>query len=133
MRRALHLLLVLTALASAAVAAPAAKPKTPIVATLGLRGTVAPDVQLRQSVGGDGGRAAAATAAAREPILYGAQRAIPPLPPASTPIGGMAQQCRMACAQTYYFCLAGMDADECASSWSQCRAGCSAQTLSSSY
>lgn len=36
-----------------------------------------------------------------------------------------ADRCRLDCAQTYYFCLAGEEADECAQGWGQCRLGCS--------
>jgi hypothetical protein len=35
-------------------------------------------------------------------------------------------QCRLACAQRYYFCLAGDMADDCPSTWGQCRAACDA-------
>ena len=37
-----------------------------------------------------------------------------------------ASQCRLACAQEYYFCLAGDGTDDCAPHWGQCRAGCDA-------
>ncbi len=42
----------------------------------------------------------------------------------SSPIPPDAQACRMSCAQTYYFCLAGDGSDECAQAWGQCRLGC---------
>lgn len=35
-------------------------------------------------------------------------------------------QCRLACAQEYYFCLAGDGTDDCAPHWGQCRAACDA-------
>lgn len=42
----------------------------------------------------------------------------------SSPIPEDAQACRMSCAQTYYFCLAGDGTDECAQAWGQCRLSC---------
>lgn len=33
-------------------------------------------------------------------------------------------QCRLACAHSYYFCLAGEDADVCPEAWTQCLATC---------
>ncbi|MDO8900712.1 MAG: hypothetical protein Q7V15_05085 [Phenylobacterium sp.] len=42
----------------------------------------------------------------------------------STPPPPDAPACRMSCAQTYYFCLAGDASDECAQAWGQCRLGC---------
>lgn len=41
---------------------------------------------------------------------------LPPLPDA--------RQCRLACAQDYYFCLAGDASEECPQAWGQCRLGC---------
>jgi hypothetical protein len=34
-------------------------------------------------------------------------------------------QCRVDCAHTYYFCLAGEDAPSCPQNWTSCLAGCS--------
>ncbi|HEX5378494.1 MAG TPA: hypothetical protein VFW47_07955 [Phenylobacterium sp.] len=56
-----------------------------------------------------------------------------PQPIASAPVGGAPQQCRLACAQAYYFCLAGDFPDQCSGSWGQCRSGCDAPTLPTSY
>ena len=42
----------------------------------------------------------------------------------SSPAPPDARACRMSCAQTYYFCLAGDGSDECAQAWGQCRLGC---------
>lgn len=44
-----------------------------------------------------------------------------PLPPATRADPG---QCRIRCAQTYYFCVGGDSPDECAPTWAQCRAAC---------
>ncbi|MFN3521795.1 MAG: hypothetical protein ACK4YQ_06070 [Phenylobacterium sp.] len=45
-------------------------------------------------------------------------------PPAA--LGDTAGQCRLSCAQSYYFCLASELADDCPGAWSQCRAACDA-------
>ena len=45
--------------------------------------------------------------------------AFSPIPPPPT-----AEQCRTACAQTYYFCLAENEIQDCAPAWSQCRLAC---------
>ena len=34
------------------------------------------------------------------------------------------QECRLGCARTYYFCLAGGDAPSCPQNWTSCRATC---------
>lgn len=36
------------------------------------------------------------------------------------------RQCRLTCAQDYYFCLSTEAADDCPGAWSQCRAACDA-------
>ncbi|HEY3695720.1 hypothetical protein [Phenylobacterium sp.] len=89
---------------------------------------------------------AAAPAAAQE--KHGRMRVIPPSPlsalrgaaaPATpistppqplTPQAGDPGQCRIACARSYYFCLAGDDAETCAPSWGQCRGACTAPSFS---
>jgi hypothetical protein len=35
-------------------------------------------------------------------------------------------QCRLTCAQDYYFCLASELSDDCPGAWGQCRAACAA-------
>jgi len=49
----------------------------------------------------------------------------PVLPTPSPPVYDAAQ-CRLSCAQAYYFCLASDTPDECPGAWSQCRAACDA-------
>lgn len=55
-----------------------------------------------------------------------------PAPPAPAPVlptsppAYDAGQCRLSCAQAYYFCLASDTPDECPGAWSQCRAACDA-------
>jgi hypothetical protein len=50
-----------------------------------------------------------------------------PLSPTSSagPGGRTAGQCRTACAQSYYFCLADEDEQSCNPRWARCVAGCS--------
>lgn len=57
-----------------------------------------------------------------------------PLPPMLAPLarpstadGGA---CRLGCARSYYFCLAGESVDECPASWGQCRSRCDAPSPS---
>ena len=46
-----------------------------------------------------------------------------PLAPPTAVDGGA---CRLGCARSYYFCLAGESVDECPAAWGQCRARCDA-------
>ena len=50
----------------------------------------------------------------------------PPVAPAFSPIPpqATAEQCRMRCAQDYYFCLAENEISDCAPTWGQCRLAC---------
>ena len=128
MRRSIRLVCLVLAFSGAAEAQQPARSKSTSATALGLRGAVAPDV-------GKSGPSALLTlrAPAREPVTYGAQRVVTPLSSASPATGEIAQQCRMSCAQTYYFCLAGNQGDDCPTSWGQCRAACNAEPLPSSY
>jgi hypothetical protein len=59
-------------------------------------------------------------------------------PPVSSPLAPPAvatdpAQCRMGCAQTYYFCRAGDHPDDCAGSWGQCVATCNSPNLAPAY
>ncbi|WP_374573466.1 hypothetical protein [Phenylobacterium sp.] len=47
----------------------------------------------------------------------------PPAPQAPALDAG---QCRLTCAQSYYFCLSSDTPDDCPGAWSQCRAACDA-------
>lgn len=129
MHRPLCLLLVLLALAGAAQAQQAGRSSVRRPDSAGLRGPILSGDPASQA----SPAAAGLRSTARDPVIYGAQSAILPLPPVSSGVGGTAQQCRMSCARTYYFCLAGNQGDDCATSWSQCRAGCNADPLSSTY
>lgn len=95
-----------------ALAAPAAAQQK------GRLGEVAPSATgLRGPV--PAGRAASA----------GAVAGLPPSTPASAvpaspfePAG--ADQCRLSCARSYYFCLSGDTPEQCPQAWGQCRAAC---------
>jgi hypothetical protein len=88
-----------------------------------------PALALAADVGGDRTRAAASptskptvpSAATTRPI---ALLSPPPADPA---------QCRMGCAQTYYFCRAGDHPDDCAGTWGQCVASCNSPNLAPGY
>jgi hypothetical protein len=59
-------------------------------------------------------------------------------PPVSSPLAPPSvttdpAQCRMGCAQTYYFCRAGDHPDDCAGSWGQCVATCNSPNLAPAY
>jgi hypothetical protein len=63
-------------------------------------------------------------AAVSPPIKTAALRGLSPLP-SPTPSAPDAEQCRLACAQSYYFCAADEGAtSDCPESWSSCTAGC---------
>jgi hypothetical protein len=85
-----------------------------------------PALALAADVGGGGTKAAPATVqrAATVPVIS---------PPA--PVGPLADagQCRMSCAQTYYFCRAGDHPDDCAGPWGQCVATCNAPNLAPGF
>lgn len=117
MRMIAALLIVLAlagpALAQKLVVKPA--PSTSAASKLGLRGTVdstQPEAPAPPVIGLDG-----------RPVLAA------PLPAPLTPIAPPVQnggQCRLACAQAYYFCQSTDSPDECPSTWGQCRAACDA-------
>ena len=127
MVRALRILLVCLAIASTGQAQQLRGTTGQEPAGPSLRGAVS------QSASNGGSTTSIRRAIGLDPVAYGSQGVIQPLPSASPRLGGVAQQCRMSCAQTYYFCLAGNQIDDCPASWSQCRAGCSSAPLSSSY
>ncbi|OYW93184.1 MAG: hypothetical protein B7Z13_07965 [Caulobacterales bacterium 32-67-6] len=89
----------------------------PDAAALGLRGAGA--TLEGPEDGGEAPEAAEASAPLSLGLrpLAGSVVMASPMPPDP-------QACRMSCAQTYYFCLAGDSSDECAQSWGQCRLGC---------
>ncbi|MDO8800537.1 hypothetical protein [Phenylobacterium sp.] len=112
MRRALSLLVLTLALAGPA----GAQQATPGAATA-LRGSQSAGSPVAPAPAGD----VAATAAAAL-----AQSTIPLRSLPDTPVAGAAGQCRLSCAQSYYFCLSGDGGDDCPATWSQCRAACDA-------
>jgi hypothetical protein len=54
----------------------------------------------------------------------------PPAPAKRAADGG---ECRMGCAQTYYFCRAGDHVDDCAGAWGQCVVTCDSPSLTPGY
>jgi hypothetical protein len=54
-------------------------------------------------------------------------------PPAVTTAPADPSECRMTCAQTYYFCRAGDQPDECAGTWGECVATCDSPNLARGY
>lgn len=55
----------------------------------------------------------------------------PALPPPLAPLTGTTQardpeQCKASCARAYYFCRANSEDDTCPTTWTQCRARCTA-------
>jgi len=46
------------------------------------------------------------------------------------PLSRETGQCRMDCAQAYYFCLSAGEPEDCGPSWGQCRATCVTATSS---
>ena len=113
--RPLALLVLTLALAGPAGAQQAPAPPA-IAASPTLRGS-----QSAEPQGGAG--PASVTDAARAAF---AQSAIPLRLSPDTPVAGEAGQCRLSCAQSYYFCLSGDGGDDCPATWGQCRAACDA-------
>jgi hypothetical protein len=58
--------------------------------------------------------------------------AIIPPPPTVTPAVEPAE-CRMGCAQSFYFCRTGDHPDDCAGNWGQCVASCNSPNLAPGY
>jgi hypothetical protein len=121
MRRPL-ILLVLLALAAPAAAQEKTRghirviPPSPLSR---LRAPTSPEALAAQTAA-----AAGATPLASPVPLAAMTPPLPFAPQASDPA-----QCRIGCAQSYYFCLAGDDAESCAPAWGQCRAACTAPQL----
>lgn len=89
----------------------------PGAAALGLRGAEAP------SQGAASSEAALEAAAPPQALDLGLRPLAGPVLMSSPPPPD-ASACRLSCAQTYYFCLAGDASDECSQAWGQCRLGC---------
>ena len=119
MRRVLALFVLTLVLAGTASAqkAPLKVIGPPPAATPILRGL--------QSADPPGAKAPASTVAATAAATL-AQSFIPLRSLSDTPVAGEAGQCGRTCARSYYFCLSGDGGDDCAPTWSQCRAACDA-------
>ncbi len=64
-------------------------------------------------------KAAKAKTAKALPVLAAAK-------PLASPLPADVGQCRLDCARSYYFCLAGDDADSCGPTWASCLSACNA-------
>ena len=62
-------------------------------------------------------------------VARAAAPAPPPLTAAASPAPVDGSSCRMDCAQSYYFCRAGENPDDCSPGWTQCVAGCTSPNL----
>lgn len=118
--RRLALLVLTFALAGPAGAQQAPAPPA-VAAAPTLRGSLSAD---SQGLAGSASVVDAARAAL-------AQSAIPLRSLPDSPVAGEAGQCRLSCAQSYYFCLSGDGGDDCPATWGQCRAGCDAPGVAS--
>lgn len=102
-----------------------------LVLTLALAGpagaqqapAASPTLRGSQSVETSSAEPASTVEAARAAL---AQSTIPLRSLPGTPVTGAAGQCRLSCAQSYYFCLSGDGGDDCPATWGQCRAACDA-------
>jgi hypothetical protein len=66
-----------------------------------------------------------ATPAPRAKPAKTARQPLPvPVNTIASPIPTDAGQCRLGCAQAYYFCLSAADADDCGGTWTTCRSDC---------
>jgi len=122
MRRLVSLALVLV-LAGPALAAPSGAPQgrlsvPPPPAAAKLRGALSPDAGPAP---GPRSQVATEDAGAGQ-----AERLFlpPPLTTSVVPPPGEAQACRLACAETYYFCSTSDNAADCPGQWAFCRAAC---------
>lgn len=90
----------------------------PGAGALGLRGAsaLAPTSPQAADAAGDEVSAPSPAGLNLRPLAGPALMSLPPPPDP--------QACRLACAQTYYFCLAESASDECPQAWGQCRLGC---------
>lgn len=101
-----------------------------------------PAIALAADAPPPGGKLAVVASARRSDATAGATPAGADLPPVTTspaapwlsptpPVD--AGECRMGCAQAYYFCRAGDQTSDCASSWSQCVAACDLPALGPAF
>jgi hypothetical protein len=90
----------------------------------GLRSAAAPDFLAART-----GRSPTAPPPLASPVATPIATLALPLALPFTPQANEPGQCRIACAQSYYFCLAGDDAETCAPSWGQCLSTCTGPPL----
>jgi len=85
-----------------------------------------PALALAADAGGDRSQAA-------PPTVQHAATAPTIAPLASSSSASDPSQCRMGCAQTYYFCRAGDHPDDCSRTWGECVATCTSPNLAPAY
>jgi len=78
------------------------------------------------------------SSAARQPSVQQVSTTPTNSPPKITPAAPTTSpadpsECRMSCAQTYYFCRAGDQPDACAGTWGQCVATCNSPDLARGF
>jgi len=78
------------------------------------------------------------SSAMRLPVVQKASTAPTVTPSKMTPLAPIVTptdpgECRTSCAQTYYFCRAGDQTDECAGNWGQCVATCDSPNLARNF
>ena len=88
-----------------------------------------PALALAADVGADRTKAGSPSSATVQ------RAATPPViaPPAPVSVPADPAQCRMSCAQTYYFCRAGDHPDDCSGTWGQCVATCNSPNLAPGF
>ena len=91
------------------------RPAPPAAESPSLRGPVSPDQSQDQSQG--------QPSKPPPPPSAALMSTLSPLPAAATTRSDPLQ-CRQTCAHSYYFCLAGQDADVCPQTWGECVATC---------
>ncbi|MBV9995557.1 MAG: hypothetical protein JO127_10120 [Caulobacteraceae bacterium] len=67
--------------------------------------------------------------AQRDTLSPALQASAPAAQPVAVRAAAEPADCRMSCAQSYYFCRAGDDPDGCAPTWSACVAACASPDL----
>ena len=84
--------------------------------------------------GGGSGRITAAPRPTVQPAATAPTNATPRIePPAPSLPPADPSECRMTCAQSYYFCRSGDHVDDCAGTWGECVAACNSPNLSQGF
>ena len=81
----------------------------------------------------DGGKIRPAQPQAQQATVQPAATASVRLSPTTPSVPTDPSECRMSCAQTYYFCRAGDHPEDCSGGWGQCVAACNSPNLAPGY